>query len=123
MEFFRLCVEGHRHSLTIYVAGVLCERARLQLERAVADAPLTTLVLRVDLRAVQVIDPSSFVLVARALSTWRDRTSGRVLIEFPERSHRPAGHCSVLERSATGTARAASPAPIFESGTATRAAS
>lgn len=86
MEFFRVSVEGHRHSLTVYVAGLLCERARVELERIVAGASATTRALRVDLRAVHVIDPAAFTHVARALAAWRDRSGGRVTIEFPERT-------------------------------------
>lgn len=44
--------------------------------------------VRVDLRSVDLIDPDSFVRLARALNRWRDTTHGRVTIEFPQRSLR-----------------------------------
>jgi len=43
----------------------------------------------VDLRGVEIIDPTAFVRIARSFSRWRDLRHGRsVLIQFPERSSR-----------------------------------
>lgn len=102
MEFCRVSMEAHRHAATLYVAGFLATFAASRAEELMTTLSKETSVVRVDLRAVDLIDPDSFVRVARALNGWRDRSHGRVLIEFPKRSLRP--------RQAT---RAAFPADIF----------
>lgn len=90
MEFCRVSLEAHRHSATIYVAGFLAELAASRTEEIVRGLSLETGIVRMDLRAVDLIDPDSFVRVARALNRWRDAYRGRVTIEFPERSLRRA---------------------------------
>jgi hypothetical protein len=91
MEFCRVSVEAHRHAATLYVAGFLAGTAAARAEDLVSALPHETSVLRVDLRAVDLIDPDSFVRVARALNCWRDATRGKVTIEFPQRSLRSVG--------------------------------
>jgi|SRR4051812_17950966 hypothetical protein len=88
MDFCRVSVEAHRFGGTIYIAGFLAERAATRAEELIHGLPNETRVLRVDLRAVDLIDPDSFVRVARLLNRWRDLRSGRVTIEFPHRSSR-----------------------------------
>lgn len=88
MEFCRVSMEAHRYGATLYVAGFLATLAASTAEDLVRGLSYETSVLRVDLRAVDLIDPDSFVRVARALNAWRDRRHGRVTIEFPERSLR-----------------------------------
>jgi hypothetical protein len=90
MEFFQVSLEGHGHGATVYVTGLLAHLAADRADEMVRGLPPTTRVLRVDLRAVELIDPSAFVRVARFLARWRDDTRGKkVLIQFPERSSRP----------------------------------
>ncbi len=88
MEFCQVKLEGHAHSMTIYISGFLAELAATRTEVMVDGLREGTRVVRVDLRGVQIIDPTSFVRVARSLSRWRDDKRGSVLIQFPERSTR-----------------------------------
>lgn len=105
MEFCQVLLEAHRHSATIYVMGLLTDPAARRTEALVGLLPVTTRTVRLDLRAVEFIDPSAFVGVARALNRWRDEHRGRVTIEFPARSRRraPSFHL-VRQRSSTGIA-------------------
>ena len=89
MEFFQLSLEAHGHSATIYVTGLLAQLAAGRTEEIVSGLPAATRILRVDLRAVELIDPTAFVRVARVLARWRDDTRGKVMIQFPERAARP----------------------------------
>ena len=88
MEFCRVSMEAHRYGATLYVAGFLATLAASRAEELVGGLSQETSIVRVDLRAVDLIDPDSFVRVARVLNAWRDRRRGRVTIEFPERSLR-----------------------------------
>lgn len=88
MQFYEVAFEAHRHGATIYVSGLLGESAALRAEEFVRALTREILALRVDLRAVDLIDPNAFVRVARSLSRWRDARGGRVMIEFPARSTR-----------------------------------
>jgi hypothetical protein len=88
MEFFQLSLEAHGHSATIYVTGLLAQLAAGRAEEIVSGLPAATRILRVDLRAVELIDPTAFVRVARVLARWRDDTRGKVMIQFPERATR-----------------------------------
>jgi len=88
MEFCQVKLEGHAHSMTIYISGFLAELAATRTEVMVDGLREGTRVVRVDLRGVEIIDPTSFVRVARSLSRWRDDKRGSVLIQFPERSTR-----------------------------------
>src|SRR4051794_29767954 len=89
MELYEVLFEAHRHGATIYVSGLLGDAAALRAEELVLALGCDVLSLRVDLRAVDLIDPSAFVRVARSLSRWREARGGRVNIEFPARSRRP----------------------------------
>ena len=88
MEFCQVRLEAHQHGATIYVVGLLADLAASRAENLIAHVPIGTSVVRMDLRGVQLIDPSAFVRIARSLSDWRDLRRGRVNIEFPERSAR-----------------------------------
>ena len=88
MEFCQVKLEGHAHSMTIYISGFLAELAATRTEVMVDGLREGTRVVHVDLRGVEIIDPTSFVRVARSLSRWRDDKRGNVLIQFPERSTR-----------------------------------
>ena len=88
MEFCQVKLEGHAHSMTIYISGFLAELAATRTEVMVDGLREGTRVVRVDLRGGEIIDPTSFVRVARSLSRWRDDKRGNVLIQFPERSTR-----------------------------------
>ena len=88
MEYCRVLVEAHARCATVYVAGFLADLAATRAEEIMMSMPADTEVVRIDLRAVDLIDPDSFVRVARALNRWRDTRRGRVTIEFPYRSLR-----------------------------------
>ena len=89
MELFRVSLESHLSSSTIYVAGFLVPRAVARTDECMRIVPATTRVVRADLRGVVFIDPSAFVQFARLLNHWRDERHGQILIQFPARSHRP----------------------------------
>jgi hypothetical protein len=86
MQVSQISFEAHPHGATIYVTGLLGEHAALRTEEVVRALTDDVRCLRVDLRAVDLIDPNSFVIVARMLGRWRDARRGRVSIEFPARS-------------------------------------
>src|SRR4051812_27126867 len=88
MDFCRVSIEAHRFGGTIYIAGFLADLAAKRAEELIHGLSTETRVLRVDLRAVDLIDPNACVRVARVLNKWRDLRSGRVTIEFPQRSSR-----------------------------------
>jgi len=88
--YCRVLSESHESAATIYVAGLLTDDAAEQTEACLASFGASIRVVRLDLRAVDLIDPASFVRVARSLNAWRDRRRGRVTIEFPLRSQRRA---------------------------------
>jgi ABC-type transporter Mla MlaB component len=105
MELCTVSLEAHRHSATIYVMGLLGDLASLRASTLIALVPSTTRTVRLDLRAVEYIDPSAFVGLARALNRWRDDSGGRVTIEFPARSRRRAPHLHLVRQpNSTGTA-------------------
>jgi len=116
MEFCQVRLEAHAHAATIYVVGLLADLAASRAEAIVAHVPPETLVIRMDLRGVHLIDPRSFVRVARALDKWRDLRRGRVSIAFPERSARSSPvrpqlvkpHCDSLTRLGVSTYSSAS---------------
>jgi len=81
--------EGHLHAATIYATGWLTRVAAARIEAAVNETSPTTRVLRLDLRAVDYIDPTAFVRVVRTLNRWRGAFGRRVMVQFPERSERP----------------------------------
>ena len=88
MEFCQVRLEGHGYGMTIYIVGFLADVAATRTEVIVGQFRDGTSVVRVDLRGVEIIDPTAFVRVARSLSRWRDEKRGRVMIQFPERSTR-----------------------------------
>jgi hypothetical protein len=88
MDFCRVSVEAHRFGGTIYIAGLLADLAASRTEELIHGLSAETRVLRLDLRAVELIDPDAFVRVACMLNRWRDARAGRVTIEFPDRAAR-----------------------------------
>src|SRR4051812_20094703 len=90
MEFCQVRLEGNTVGATIYISGLLANLAASRAEVMIAAVREGTAVVRLDLRGVEIIDPTSFVRVAQSLSRWRDLRHGRVLIQFPERSLRKA---------------------------------
>jgi hypothetical protein len=88
VEFCQVRLEAHQHGATIYIVGLLADLAASRAETLVAQVPIGTAIIRMDLRGVQLIDPGAFVRVARSLNKWRDLRRGRVNIAFPERSAR-----------------------------------
>ena len=91
MEFCQVKLEGHARGMTIYITGFLADVAATRVEAMVCGLREGTSVVRVDLRGVEIIDPTAFVRVARSLNRWRDLKRGRhVLIQFPERSSQAA---------------------------------
>lgn len=105
MEFCQVRLEAHQQGATIYVVGLLADLAATRAETIIAQVPIGTSVIRLDLHGVHLIDPRSFVRVARALSGWRDVRGGRVSIEFPERSARRASSRPQLVGPYTATPR------------------
>jgi len=107
MDFYQVAVESHGAATTIYVSGFLAQLAAARVEEIVAATPENVRVLRIDLRGVELIDPSAFVIVARTLGRWRDATRGRVCLQFPERSarrHTPPVALYGDQRSTMGSA-------------------
>jgi len=88
MEFCHVRLEANQRAATIYVVGMLTELAATRTENVITSLSEATAVIRMDLRGVQLIDPSAFVRVARSLRRWRDLRCGCVTIEVPERSRR-----------------------------------
>jgi len=88
MEFCQVKLEGHTHSSTIYISGLLADLAATRAEAMVGTLREGISIVRVDLRGVELVDPTAFVRLARSLSRWRDLKGGRVMIQFPERSSR-----------------------------------
>jgi hypothetical protein len=86
MQTHHVSLESHATGATIYIAGLLGETAAVEAEEIVRALAWTVLVVRIDLRAVVYIDPDSFVRVARSIRRWSDARSGRVMLQFPERS-------------------------------------
>jgi hypothetical protein len=81
-------LEAHQTGANIYVAGYLATCASARTEELIASLRDGTQVVRLDLRAVDIIDPTSFVVIVRALNRWRDFSNGGLHIQFPERSER-----------------------------------
>src|SRR5690349_13220407 len=86
MQTYHVCLESHQTGATVYLAGILSDPASIETEEIIRALPWKILTVRLDMRAVVYIEPDSFVRVARALRRWRDARSGRVALEFPERS-------------------------------------
>jgi hypothetical protein len=86
MQTHHVSFESHQSGATIYVAGILGDLAAIQTEEIVRALSWSIFAVRLDLRGVVYIEPNSFVRIARAMRRWRDARSGRVMLEFPERS-------------------------------------
>jgi hypothetical protein len=86
MQLSHVSFESHHFGATIYVAGWLGDDAALRAEELVRSLPARIHALRVDIRAVDIIDPGAFVRIARTLGRWRDAGRGRVTLQFPTRS-------------------------------------
>lgn len=85
----RVLLEAHGTGATIYIAGYLCGVAADRTEEIVDEVQPETRVIRLDLRAVDIVDPTAFARVAGVLNRWRARVRhGRITIEFPQRSKR-----------------------------------
>ncbi len=89
MEFFHTALEAHACCATLYITGFLTDGAASRAAELLVGLPDGTRIIRLDLRAVDLIDPRAFVAVARTLGRWRDARRGRVTIEFPQRASRP----------------------------------
>ena len=104
MQLFRISFESHSNAATIYITGLLGEVAATRVEELMRALPPDVLAVRVDMRAVEFIDPSSFVRIARVLTRWRDARGGRVGLEFPERSRRrPGSHLRLVDQNKIGS--------------------
>jgi hypothetical protein len=86
MQVCRVSFEAHQFGATIYVAGLLGDHAAERTQAIVRALDQDIRSLRVDLRGVDLIDPASFVVIARTLGRWRDARRGRVSLEFPSHS-------------------------------------
>src|SRR5262249_50835266 len=86
MQTHHVSFESHQSGATIYVAGMLGDLAAHETEEVIRALGPRVFAVRLDLRGVVYIEPDSFVRVARAIRRWRDARSGRVMLEFPERS-------------------------------------
>jgi hypothetical protein len=86
MQTHHVSFESHPSGATIYIAGILGDLAAIEAEEIVRSLMPDVLSVRLDLRAVVYIEPEAFVRVVRATRRWRDARSGRVALEFPERS-------------------------------------
>ncbi|HEX3865294.1 MAG TPA: hypothetical protein VHV78_01025 [Gemmatimonadaceae bacterium] len=86
MEFFHAALEANALGATIYITGFLTDDAASRAAELMVGLSAGTRVVRLDLRAVELIDPRAFVSMARTLTRWRDARRGRVTIEFPRPS-------------------------------------
>jgi hypothetical protein len=112
MEFYRVSLEAHGSGATLYVAGLLADRAADRVSELIESLHDHTGVVRVDLRGVLLIDPSAFIRVARDLNRWRDGCQvRRLVIQFPERSQRRYGAHLELE-SGSGDDESSIPVPV-----------
>ena len=98
MQLCRVCFEAHRSGATIYVTGLLGDLAAARVEEIVRALSMDIRALRVDLRAVDLIDPAAFVIIARLLGRWRDAHRGRVTLEFPARSRPRREHLRLVDQ-------------------------
>ena len=80
MPFTEVVLEAHGSASTLYVAGLLSPHTGARIATLLDGLSEFTRTVRVDLRAVQYIDPVAFAEVVRALASWRDHRWGRVVI-------------------------------------------
>lgn len=112
---WHVTLEAHHTGANIYVAGHLAACASERAEQVIAGLHRTARVIRLDLWAVDVIDPHAFVTVVRALNRWRDATRGQLHIQFPERSVRPRrSGLRLVTSPATAAMTLPPPITIFE---------
>jgi ABC-type transporter Mla MlaB component len=111
MQFSEVVLEAHGSATTVYIAGFLSRHAAARMATLLGEVSAFTRTVRVDLSAVQIIDPIAFAGVVRALASWRDHRWGRVMIQFPVRSYRGAipgqRRATVLEPAMTALAATA----------------
>lgn len=86
MQLWHVSYEAHRYGATVYLTGMLTGAAATDADETLNALPDWIRCVRVDMRAVEVLDPTAFVELARALNRWRDTRHGRVSLEFPARS-------------------------------------
>jgi len=86
MQLWNVSYEAHRSCATLYLAGMLTGAAATDADETLTAMPDWIRFVRVDMRAVELLDPTAFVELARALNRWRDTRRGRVSLEFPARS-------------------------------------
>jgi hypothetical protein len=99
MQLCRIAFESHPSAATIYVAGLLGDLAAARVEELVRALTPDIRALRVDLRAVDMIEPASFVRIARVLGRWREtHQPGRVAFEFPARSQTRRRHLRLVDQ-------------------------
>lgn len=100
MQLCRVSFESHPRAASIYVTGLLGDIAATRVEELVRALPIEMRSLRIDLRAVDLIDPVAFVQIARMLSRWREARLGRVALQFPARSRcgRDSRHLKLVDQ-------------------------
>ena len=86
MQLWNVSYEAHRYGATLYLTGLLTGAAATDADETLNSMPEWIRCVRVDMRAVELFDPTAFVELARALNRWRDTRHGRVSLEFPARS-------------------------------------
>ena len=101
MQLSQVSFEAHLFGATIYVAGWLGDNAALRTEELVRGLPAQVHALRVDIRAVDLIDPNAFVRVARTLGRWRDARRGQVTLQFPARSGTVRSRPRLVDQTST----------------------
>jgi hypothetical protein len=96
MQLPQVQFESHQFGATIYVAGPFGETAAFRAEEFVRDLAVNVRSLRVDLRAVDLIDPHAYVRVARSLRRWREAGRGRLILQFPAKSLVSRSHSYIV---------------------------
>ena len=86
MQLWNVAYEAHRYGATLYLTGMLTGAAATEADETLNAMPDWIRSVRVDMRAVELLDPTAFVELARALNRWRDTRHGKVALEFPARS-------------------------------------
>jgi len=86
MQLWNVSYEAHRYGATLYLTGMLTGAAATDADETLTAMPDWIRFVRVDMRAIELLDPTAFVELARALNRWRDTRRGRVCLEFPARS-------------------------------------
>ena len=87
MQLWNVSYEAHRYGATLYLTGMLTGAAATDADETLNAMPDWIRSVRVDMRAIELLDPTAFVELARALNRWRDTRRGRVSLEFPARAN------------------------------------